>query len=103
MDVYHHNQLNGKLVLSSNEKFIILCKDQNNISHHDDTNSSCSSSSPTGNNNHLHLITKYQVNPHSSQQYQTQFFQTDHESKKVLGSSTTFNYRNLTPLNEYYL
>lgn len=100
MDVYHHNQLNGKLVLNSNEKFIILCKDQNNISHPDDTNSSCSSSSPTGNH---HLITKYQVNPHSTSPYQTQFFQNDHESKKILGSSTTFNYRNLTPLNEYYL
>jgi hypothetical protein len=100
MDVYHHNQLNGKLILTSNDKYIILCKDQNNIIN-DEINSSSSSSSPTTGNN-LNLITKYQSNKRHNQQYQTEFFQNDNEYKKVLGT-TTFNYRNMTPLNEYYL
>jgi hypothetical protein len=100
MDVYHSNQMNGKLLLTSNDKFIILCKDQNNITN-DETNSSTSSSSPTGNNRNL--ITKYQTNKRHNQEYQTEFIPNDNEYKKVLGTTTTFNYRNMTPLNEYYL
>jgi hypothetical protein len=113
MDVYHHfhnsgNNLTGKILLSSTEKFIILCKDT--ISS-DETNSSSSSSS-TGNN--TNLITRCQLDKRTgtTQQYLTQlkssnqnleFFQNDNEHKKVLGSTTSFNYRNITPLNEYYL
>jgi hypothetical protein len=101
MDVYHH-QLNGKILSTSNDKYIILSKDQNNKTKDEINSSSSSSSSPTGNNN-PNLITKYQLNKHHTSQYQTQFFQNDHEYKKVLGSTTTFNYRNVTPSNEYYL
>ncbi|CAF3301428.1 unnamed protein product [Rotaria socialis] len=120
-DVYHHlsgNKLAGKILISSNDKYIILCKDQNNINH-DETNSSSSSSSPNGNNN-SNLITRYQSNNRTGivQAYHTQikspnqnleFFQNNNELKKVTGSTatttttTTFNYRNNTPLNEYYL
>ena len=96
MDVYH-----GKLLLTSNDKFIVLCKDQNNTTN-DETNSSTSSSSPTTGNNR-NLITKYQTNKRHNQQYQTEFIPNDNEYKKVLGTTTTFNYRNMTPLNEYYL
>jgi hypothetical protein len=52
--------------------------------------------------NNSNLITKYQLNK-PTQQYHTKFFQNDNEYKRVLGSTTTFNYRNVTPLNEYYL
>ncbi len=97
MDVYHHNQLNGKLILTSNDKYIILCKDQNNIIN-DEIISSLSPPIEKNSN----LITKYQSNKRT-QQYQTEFFQNNNEYKKVLGSTTTFNYRNMTPLNEYYL
>ena len=91
-------QLNGKLLLTGNDKFIMLCKDQNT----DEINSSpsSSSSSPMGNNSNL--ITKYQIN-NRTQPYQTRFFQNDHEYKKILGSTTTFNCRNIIPSNEYYL
>jgi hypothetical protein len=141
MDVCHHHQLTGnklvkqdipittpmkeatgKILLSSNENYIILCKDSSTNS--DGTNpstpisssSSSSSSSPTANNNSL--ITTCQPNrrPGTSQQYSTQlklssnqsnkkvdFFQNDDEYRKVLGSTTSFNCRNITPLNEYYL
>jgi hypothetical protein len=89
--------LNGKILLTTNDKYIILCKDQNNIIN-DEINSS--SSSPTANNSNL--ITKYQLNKRA-QQYHTEFFQNGNEYKKVLGSTTTFNCRNITPSNEYYL
>jgi hypothetical protein len=112
----------GKILLSSNENYIILCKDSSASS--DDTNpsapisssSSSSSSSPTANNNSL--ITTCQPNKRSgtTQQYRTQlkpngdqsnnkleFFQNDDEYRKVLGSTPSFNCRNITPLNEYYL
>jgi hypothetical protein len=109
----------GKILLSSNENYIILCKDSSTSS--DETNpstpiSSSSSSSPTTNNNSL--ITTCQPNRRTgtSQQYRTQlkptidqsknqleFFQNDDEYRKVLGSTTSFNCRNITPLNEYYL
>ena len=54
---------------------------------------------------------KYQWNRHievkpsylKSTNKNLDFFQNHHEYKKVLGSTTTFNYRNMTPLNEYYL
>ena len=99
MDV-HQQQINGKILLSSNDKYIILCKDQNNIIN-DDRNSSSLSSSPIGNN--CQLMTKYQLNKRT-QQYQTEFFQHNNEYKRILGTTTTtFNYRNITPLNEYYL
>jgi hypothetical protein len=109
----------GKVLLSSNENYIILCKDSSTSS--DETNpttptSSSSSSSPTANNNSL--ITTYQPNKRTgtTQQYRTQlkstldpsnkkieFFQNDDECRKVFGSTTSFNCRNITPLNEYYL
>ncbi|CAF4748007.1 unnamed protein product [Rotaria socialis] len=108
----------GKILLSSNENYIILCKDSSASS--DETNSSSptssSSSSPTTNNNSL--ITTCQPNKRTgtTQQYRTQlksksdqsnkkidFFQNDDEYRKVLGSTASFNYRNITPLNEYYL
>ncbi len=95
MDVYH-NQLNGKILLTSNDKYIILSKDQNNR-----INDEIISSSPPIEKN-FNLITKYQSNKRT-QQYQTEFFQNDNEYKKILDSTTTFNYRNMTPLNEYYL
>ncbi|CAF1215950.1 unnamed protein product [Adineta steineri] len=114
MDVHHHqlggggNKSTGKILLSSTDKYIILCKDQNNINH-DETNSSSStsSSSPTGNN--INLITKYQLNKRvettqlKSVNQNLEFFQNDNEYKKILTTTTTFNYRNMTPLNEYYL
>ncbi|CAF2094365.1 unnamed protein product [Rotaria magnacalcarata] len=108
----------GKILLSSNENYIIVCKDSSASS--DETNSSSptssSSSSPTTNNNSL--ITTCQPNKRTgtTQQYRTQlksksdqsnkkidFFQNDDEYRKVLGSAASFNYRNITPLNEYYL
>lgn len=118
MDVYHHqsgNKLTGKILISSNDKFIILCKDQNN-GNHDETNSSSSSSSPNGNNN-SNLITRYQSNPrtatiqpyhaqtkHSNQSQNLEIFKHNNEFKKAAGSKTkTFSYRNVTPVNEYYL
>lgn len=64
------------------------------------TNSSSSSSSPIENNSKL--LTKYQLNK-NTQKYQTEFFQNTSEYKKILDTTTTFNYRNVTPLNEYYL
>ncbi len=106
--------------MSSNENYIILCKDSS-ISG-DETNpptptSSSSSSSPNANNNSL--ITTCQPNKRTgtTQQFRTQlkkptgdqtnknleFFQNDDEYRKVLGSTTSFNCRNITPLNEYYL
>lgn len=110
MDVQHHhqlgNKLTGKILLSSDDKYIILCKDQHNTNT-DETNSSSSSSSPTGNN--TNLITKYQLNKRvettqlKSSKQNFDFFQNNNEYKKILGSTTTFNYRNVTPLNEYYL
>jgi len=138
MDVCHHHQstgnklvkqdipittpmteTTGKILLSSNENYIILCKDSSTSC--DETNpstptSSSSSSSPTTNNNNL--ITTCQPNKRSgtTQQYRTQlkstvdqsnnkleFFQNDDEYRKVLSSTTSFNCRNITPLNEYYL
>jgi len=90
-------QLNGKHRLSPNEKYLVLSKDTNLDEIH---STSTSSSSPIGNNGNL--VTKYQLN-HRTQQYQTRFFQNDHEYKKVLGSTSTFNYRNAMPTNEYYL
>jgi hypothetical protein len=137
MDVCHHHQstgnklvkqdipittpiteTTGKILLSSNENYIILCKDSSTSC--DETNPSTpissSSSSPTANNNNL--ITTCQPNKRSgtTQQYRTQlkstvdqsnnkleFFQNDDEYRKVLGSKTSFNCRNITPLNEYYL
>jgi hypothetical protein len=111
----------GKILLSSNENYIILCKDSSTSS--DETNPSTptlsspsSSSSPTSNTNSL--ITTCQPNKRSgtTQQYRTQlkstldsstkkleFFQNDDEYRKVIGSTTSFNCRNITPLNEYYL
>ena len=109
----------GKILLSSNENYIILCKDS--CTNSDETNpptsiSSSSSSSPTANNNSL--ITTCQPNrrPGTTQQYRTQlkssldqsnknreFFQNDDEYRKVIGSTTSFNCRNITPMNEYYL
>ncbi|CAF0801050.1 unnamed protein product [Adineta steineri] len=139
MDVCHHHQstgnklvkqdipiaatmteATGKILLSSNENYIILCKDSTTNS--DETNPSISipsssSSSPTANNNNS-LITTCQPNRRTgtTQQYRTQlkstvdqsnkkveFFQNDDECRKVLCSTTSFNYRNITPLNEYYL
>lgn len=112
----------GKILLSSNENYIILCKDSSSSSTScDETNSSSpisssSSSSPTTNNSSL--ITTCQPNKRTGtpQQYRTQlkskgdqsktpmdFFQNDDEYRKVLGSTASFNYRNITPLNEYYL
>ncbi|CAF3749763.1 unnamed protein product [Rotaria sordida] len=112
----------GKILLSSNENYIILCKDSStssdeaNSSTSTSSSSSSSSSSPTSNNNSL--ITTCQPNKRigTTQQYRTQlkstldqsnkkidFFQNDDEYRKVLGSKTSFNYRNITPLNEYYL
>jgi len=135
VNVCHHNQstgsklvkqdmtipmteTTGKILLSSNENYIILCKDSS-----DETNpstplsSSSSSSSPTAKNNSL--ITTCQPNKRTgtTQQYRTQlkkspgdqtnknleFFQNDDEYRKVIGSTTSFNCRNITPLNEYYL
>lgn len=141
MDVCHHNhhqrqstgsklskqdlpltETTGKILLSSNENYIILCKDSSTSC--DETNpstpissTSSSSSSPTANNNNNNLITTCQLTkrPGTTQQYRTQlkstidqsnnkleFFQNDDEYRKVIGS-TTFNCRNITPLNEYYL
>ena len=106
MDVHHHPQQQkstGKLLVSSNEKYIVLCKDQETSS----ASSSPSSSSTTGNN--VSLITKYQTNKRiqttqlkSSDQH-LEHFPGNHEYKKISGISTTFNYRHITPLNEYYL
>lgn len=120
----------GKILLSSNENYIILCKDSStscdeaNLSTpiSSSSSSSCSSSSPTANNNNNNtsLITTCQPNKRSgtTQHYRTQlkpttasgqsnekmeFFQNDEEYRKVLGSTNTFNCRNITPLNEYYL
>ena len=134
MDVYNHHQsignklvkqdipiteTTGKILLSPNENYIIVCKDTSS----DETNpsisissSSSSSSSPAAYNNSL--ITTCQPNQRTgiAQQYRTQlqstsdssnreleFFQNDEEYRKVLGSTTSFNCRNITPLNEYYL
>ena len=117
----------GKILLSSNDNYIILCKDSSTSC--DETNpstpisssssSSCSSSSPTATNNNNSLITTCQPNKRSgtTQHYRTQlkptttgqsnekseFFQNDEEYRKVLGSTNSFNCRNITPLNEYYL
>ncbi|CAF0788333.1 unnamed protein product [Adineta ricciae] len=106
MDVHHHPQQQkstGKLLVSSNEKYIVLCKDQETSS----ASSSPSSSSTIGNN--VSLITKYQTNKRiqttqlkSSDQH-LEHFPGNHEYKKISGTSTTFNYRHITPLNEYYL
>jgi hypothetical protein len=142
MDVcHHHHQLTGnklvkqdipittpmtettgKILLSSDENYIILCKDSSTNSDETNPSTSISSSpsssfsSPTANNNSL--ITTCQPNRRTgtSQQYRTQlkltsdqsnknreFFQNDDEYRKVLGSKTSFNCRNITPLNEYYL
>lgn len=116
MDVYHNqlgNKLTGKVLISSNDKYIILCKDQNNTTS-DEMNSSSSSSSPNGNNS-SNLITTYNSNTQTgTTQYQTQLkssnqnlesFQNNNEYKKALGSSTTTfnNYRYVIPLNEHYL
>lgn len=115
----------GKILLSSNENYIILCKDSSMSG--DETNSSTpisstpplsssSSCSPTGHNHSL--ITSCQPNQRSgtTQQYRTQlkspinsgnkkldFFQNDDEYRKVVGTTPSFNCRNITPLNEYYL
>jgi hypothetical protein len=108
----------GKILLSSNENYIILCKDSSASS--DETNPSTpissSSSSPTANNNNLITTCQPNKRPGTSQQYRTQlkstvnqsnnkvdFFQNDDEYRKVLNSTTSFNCRNITPLNEYYL
>ncbi|CAF3964767.1 unnamed protein product, partial [Rotaria sp. Silwood2] len=135
MDVCHHHQslgnklvkpdiakatpmteTTGKILLSSNENYIILCKDSSTSSDEANSSTSSSSSSPTSNNSSL--ITTCQPNKRTgtTQQYRTQlkstldqsnkkidFFQNDDEYRKVLGSKTSFNYRNITPLNEYYL
>ena len=115
----------GKILLSSNENYIILCKDSSTSC--DETNPStpisssstcsCSSSSPTTNNNNS-LITTCQTNKRSgtTQNYRTQlqttsgqtndkleFFQNDEEYRKVISSTNSFNCRNITPSNEYYL
>ncbi|CAF3422049.1 unnamed protein product [Rotaria sp. Silwood1] len=124
MDVYHHlsaNKLTGKILISSNDKYIILCKDHNNINNDEINSSSSSSSSPSSsssspspNGNNTNLITRYQLNRRTGtiQPYHTkfktsnpniEFFQNTNEYKKILGSTTKFNYRNMTPLNEYYL
>ncbi|CAF0914463.1 unnamed protein product [Rotaria sordida] len=118
MDVYHHlsgNKLPGKILISSDDKYIYLSKDQNNINNDEINSSSSSSSSPSPNgNNNTNLITRYQLNKRTGtiQQYHTQlktskqnleFFQNNNEYKKILSSTTKFNYRNMTPLNEYYL
>lgn len=112
----------GKILLSSNENYIILCKDSSTSSDEADPSTPISStppsssSSPTSNNNSL--ITSCQPNqrPGTTQQYRTQlkstvdasnkkleFFQNDEEYRKVIGSTKSFNCRNITPLNEYYL
>lgn len=106
MDVHHHHpqpqKSTGKLLVSSNEKYIVLCKDQETSSA-----SSSPSSSSTGNN--VSLITKYQTNKRiqttqlKSSDANLEYFPINHEYKKIPGTSTTFNYRHITPLNEYYL
>ena len=112
----------GKILLSSNENYIILCKDSSDETNPSTPLSSSSSSScspttttTTTNNNNNNLITTCQPNKRhgTAQQYRTQlksnvdqkheFFQNDDEYRKVLGSTTSFNCRNITPLNEYYL
>ncbi|UJR23399.1 hypothetical protein I4U23_026407 [Adineta vaga] len=102
MDVHHHHKSTGKLLVSSNEKYIILRKDQDTNSVSSSPLSSSSSSSP-GNN--VNLITKYQQNKRIQTiqlKSSEQNFENNHEYNKILGS-TTFNYRNIIPLNEYYL
>ena len=105
------NKSTGKILISSNDQYIILCKDQNNMNG-DEINSSSSSSSP--NSYKANMITRCQLNQRTgiTKQYSTQFnssyqnlesFHNNNEYKKKLGSMTTFNYRNMTPLNEYYL
>lgn len=116
----------GKILLSSNENYIILCKDSStscdeaNLSTPISSSSSCSysSSSPTTNNNNTSLITTCQPNKRSgtTQNYRTQlqttagqtnekleFFQNDEEYRKVINSTNSFNCRNITPSNGYYL
>lgn len=119
IDLCHHhqhphrhsaNQLTGKVLLASNENYIIFCKEP--AASSDETKTLSSSSSPTGMTNHL--VTRYQMNKRSGmmQHYLTQvdpsskemeFFQNDHEYRQVLGSTTSFQCRNVTPVNEYYL
>ena len=114
----------GKILLSSNENYIILCKDSSTSSDEADPStpisstpaSSSSSSSPTSNNNSLITTCQPNQRPGTTQQYRTQlkstldasnkkleFFQNDEEYRKVIGSTKSFNCRNITPLNEYYL
>ena len=126
MDVCHHppppplppsqpphstNRLTGKILLSSDEKYIILCKET--PSSQDETNSTASSSSPTGANSST-LVTRYQRNVRTGTrpQYRTQlepsnanleFFQNNHEYRKILESSTSFHCRKITPQSEYHL
>ena len=122
MDVCHHpppppqphstNRLTGKILLSSDEKYIILCKETH--SSQDETNSTASSSSPTGATNNT-LVTRFQRNARTGQrqQYRTQlepsnaanleFFQNNHEYRKILESTTSFHCRKVTPQSEYHL
>ena len=113
----------GKILLSSNENYIILCKDSSASSDETTNPSNSTSSTPTPSSspnatNNNSLITTCQPNKRTgtTQQYRTQlkstidasnkkleFFQNDDEYRKVLGSTTSFNCRNITPLNEYYL
>ena len=115
MDEHHHhhqhqlgNASTGKILLSSNDKYIILGKDQNNTNHEETNSSSSSSSSSPTTGNNINLITKYQLNKRAetvqlkSSNQNLEFFQNSNEYRKILGA-TTFNYRNVTPSNEYYL
>ena len=77
MDVYHQsgNKLSGKILLSSNDRYIILCRDPNN-----DEINSLPSSSPNGQNTNLIIRT----NPGGGIIKQNlEFFQNNNEYKKV--------------------
>jgi hypothetical protein len=86
MDVYHQSGT-GKILLSSNDRYIILCREpMNKISPNDHNTNLIIRSNPDG-------IIKQNI----------EFFQNNNEYRKVVNSTKTFNYRNVTPLNEYYL
>ena len=123
IDVCHHhhphhlhpsqppsNPLNGKVFLGSNENYILLCKENASTTDETTTTGTSSSSSSPSSVTTTALITRYQANKRNGTVTQTEsggksleFFQNDHEYRRVLGSTTSFQCRNMTPVNEYYL